>query len=149
MAHGIHPILPFDLTKATFLVPKLDSPLSCIDLLAIRARQLEKRDSDLATIHERVLKAAIRLLHSSRRTTRILSSTTIFHQDPSFLRVTLALRPTFLAKQSHDISVHSSSYAATETVLTFSLNSMGLSTSYPLLPFVSYPTTHDPALEFP
>ena len=52
MAHGIDLILPFDLAKATFLVPKLDKPLSHIDLLAIRARQLEKHESDLNAIKE-------------------------------------------------------------------------------------------------
>ena len=35
MAHGIDPILPFDLAEAPFLVPKLDKLLSRIDLLAI------------------------------------------------------------------------------------------------------------------
>jgi hypothetical protein len=57
MAHGIDPILPFDLTEATFLVPKIDKPLSYIDLIAVRARQLEKREEDLAAIKDRVLKA--------------------------------------------------------------------------------------------
>ena len=52
IAHGIDPILPFDLAEATFLVPKLDKPLSCIDLLAIRACQLEKHESDLNAIKE-------------------------------------------------------------------------------------------------
>ena len=57
MVHGIEPILPFDLTEATFLVPKLDKPLLRVDLIAIRAHQLEKRESDLAMVKERVLKA--------------------------------------------------------------------------------------------
>ena len=57
MAHGIDPILPFNLTEATFLVPKLEKALSYTDLIAIRARQLEKRESDLAAIKDHVLKA--------------------------------------------------------------------------------------------
>ncbi|KIJ29416.1 hypothetical protein M422DRAFT_144255, partial [Sphaerobolus stellatus SS14] len=57
MAHGVHPILPFDVVEATFLVPKLDSPLPTVDLIALRARQLEKRDEDLQGIKERVLKS--------------------------------------------------------------------------------------------
>ena len=57
MAHGVHPILPFDVTEATFLIPKLDSPLSTQELIAIRARQLQKRPEDLAAIKERVLKS--------------------------------------------------------------------------------------------
>ena len=57
MAHGIEPILPFDLVEATFLIPKLDKPLSYVNLIATRARQLEKQTSDLAMIKDRVLKA--------------------------------------------------------------------------------------------
>ena len=55
MAHGIEPILPFDLSEATFLVPKIDKPLSYIDLIAIWACQLEKREEDLAMVKDRVL----------------------------------------------------------------------------------------------
>jgi hypothetical protein len=47
MAHGIEPLLPFDITLATFLIPNLTKPLSTADLIAIRARQLELRDDDL------------------------------------------------------------------------------------------------------
>ena len=57
MAHGIEPILPLNLTEVTFLVPKLNSPISCIDLIAIHAHQLEKWDSNLAIINGHVLKA--------------------------------------------------------------------------------------------
>jgi hypothetical protein len=57
MAHGIEPILPFDITLATFLVPDLDKPLSTADLLAARARQLQKRQDDLDNIHQRVIKS--------------------------------------------------------------------------------------------
>ena len=57
MVHCIEPILPLDLAEATFLVPKLDSPVSHVDLIAIQAHQLEKRDSDLAVIKDCVLKA--------------------------------------------------------------------------------------------
>jgi Integrase zinc binding domain len=57
MAHGVEPLLPFDITLATFLVPDLVKPLSTADLLAICARQLEKREDDLASIRDNVLKA--------------------------------------------------------------------------------------------
>jgi hypothetical protein len=57
MAHGVEPILPFDITLATFLVPNLTKPLSTDELIAIRARQLEKRQDDLAAIHDRILKS--------------------------------------------------------------------------------------------
>jgi hypothetical protein len=55
MAHGIEPILPFDLALATFLVPDIADPLSTANLIAIRTCQLEKRPDDLATIRDRIL----------------------------------------------------------------------------------------------
>ena len=55
MIHGIEPILPFNLELTTFLVPNIDGPLTTEDLLAIRTRQLEKRQDDFATIRERIL----------------------------------------------------------------------------------------------
>jgi hypothetical protein len=55
MAHGIEPILPFDLALATFLIPDIANPLSTTDLIAIRARQLEKRPDDLAAIRDCIL----------------------------------------------------------------------------------------------
>ena len=54
MVHGVEPTLPFNLTQATFLVPDLTKLLSTEDLLATRARQLQKRPSDLATIRDRI-----------------------------------------------------------------------------------------------
>jgi len=54
MAHGVEPILPFDIIQATFLVPDLTQPLSTEDLLATRIRQLQKRPADLAAIHDRI-----------------------------------------------------------------------------------------------
>jgi len=59
MAHRVEPILPFDITLATFLVPNLTKPLSTADLLAVRACQLELRESDLASIHDNVFKARL------------------------------------------------------------------------------------------
>lgn len=56
-AHGIEPLLPFDITEATFLSPSINSKLSDDDLLASRARSLAKRDEDLANIHDKVLAA--------------------------------------------------------------------------------------------
>ena len=57
MAHGVKPVLPFDVAEATYLAPTLDAPVTTEDLLSIRARQLEKRQEDLEAIKERVLKA--------------------------------------------------------------------------------------------
>jgi hypothetical protein len=57
MAHGVEPILPFDITMATFLVPDLVKPLTTDDLITTRTRRLEKRQKDLAAIHNHVLKS--------------------------------------------------------------------------------------------
>jgi hypothetical protein len=42
LAHGIEPLLPFDIVDATFLLPDIDGILSTDELLAIRAHQLAK-----------------------------------------------------------------------------------------------------------
>jgi transposase InsO family protein len=55
MAHGVEPVLPFDIIQAMFLTPNINKPLLTSDLLAIRARQLQKHPADLATIHDRIL----------------------------------------------------------------------------------------------
>jgi hypothetical protein len=57
MAHGVKPILPFDITLATFLIPNLIDPLTTDKLIAICMRQLEKRQDDLAAIHTHILKS--------------------------------------------------------------------------------------------
>jgi hypothetical protein len=64
MAHGVEPILPFDITLATFLVPDLTSPLSTADLIAIRARQLQIRNEDLASIYDNVVKSRLAAAHA-------------------------------------------------------------------------------------
>jgi hypothetical protein len=56
VAHGVEPLLPFDITEATYLVPP-QSAMTTPELLALRARQLQKRPEDLADIHARILKA--------------------------------------------------------------------------------------------
>lgn len=67
MAHGIEPTLPFDLTMATFLVPNLTSPLSTVDLIATRARQLQTRESDLANIRDNIIKSRFSAAQSFER----------------------------------------------------------------------------------
>ncbi|EIW84691.1 hypothetical protein CONPUDRAFT_48824 [Coniophora puteana RWD-64-598 SS2] len=57
MAHGTEPLLPLDITEATFTLPEISTRVGTSDLIAIRARQLAKRDEDLQLIHDRVLKA--------------------------------------------------------------------------------------------
>jgi hypothetical protein len=68
MAHGIEPILPFDITLATFLVPDIARPLSTVDLLAIRTRQLQKRPDDLEAIHDQIVKSRFDSVRQFERT---------------------------------------------------------------------------------
>ena len=49
--HGVHPVLPFDLTEASFLVTYQEGMTSA-DLIAARIRQLQKRPEDLAAVAE-------------------------------------------------------------------------------------------------
>ena len=54
LAHGVHPLLPFDVTEATYLSPPQDLGTSTSNLIAIRARQLAKRPEDLAAMQDKV-----------------------------------------------------------------------------------------------
>jgi len=67
MVHGVEPLLPFDITLVTFLVPNLTKPLSTADLIAIRARQLKMREDDLASICDNILKACLASVHQFKR----------------------------------------------------------------------------------
>lgn len=57
LVHGVEPILPFDLSEATFLAPEMTPPLSTPELIAARARQLEKRQEDLDDVAQKVRNA--------------------------------------------------------------------------------------------
>ena len=57
MAHGIEPLLPFDISEATYLLGPMDAPLSEAELLAVRARQLQKRPEDLEQMKEKIWNA--------------------------------------------------------------------------------------------
>ncbi|KAH7917221.1 hypothetical protein BV22DRAFT_1026794 [Leucogyrophana mollusca] len=57
LLHGVHPVLPFDLSEATFMVDGFYSGMSSSDLLALRIRQLDKRPEDLMNAAQ-VLKKA-------------------------------------------------------------------------------------------
>ena len=47
LLHGVHPILPFDLTEASFMVDGFTSGMSSSDLLALRIQQLERHPADI------------------------------------------------------------------------------------------------------
>ena len=55
MAHGVEPLLPFDIVEGTYLAPPMEPPMATADLLAIRAWQLEKQKDDLKLAAVRVL----------------------------------------------------------------------------------------------
>jgi hypothetical protein len=60
VATGTHPILPFDISEATYLLPPPDAPLSTTELIANRAIALQKRQSHLTSLHSRVMAARVR-----------------------------------------------------------------------------------------
>src|SRR6266852_8422976 len=58
-ATGTHPILPFDIGEATYLVPPPTNVLSTTDLITFRAIALQKRRSHLHTLHLKVMAARL------------------------------------------------------------------------------------------
>ena len=60
MLHGVHPVLPFDLTEATFMIQGYQKGLSSSDLLALRIRHLQKRPEDLERAAQALVKARFR-----------------------------------------------------------------------------------------
>jgi len=63
-AHGIHPVLPFDIDEAMYLVPPPDSTLSDEDLLVHRGKEFAKRQSDLDKLRQCI--HAARIAHMDR-----------------------------------------------------------------------------------
>ena len=59
MVHGVHPLLPFDIAEATYLLPTLDAGISTSDLISIHAKQLLKRETDLATFRSDIMKSRL------------------------------------------------------------------------------------------
>ena len=53
---GTHPLLPFDIVEANYLLPPPESLLSTTDLVAHRAVALQKQQEDLARLRDRVHK---------------------------------------------------------------------------------------------
>lgn len=60
MVHGVHPLLPFDLTEQTFLHPTTGIRIPTSELLSIRARALQRRPADLERIKDLILQARFR-----------------------------------------------------------------------------------------
>jgi hypothetical protein len=64
LAHGIHPLLPFDIQEATYLAPTQDFGVSTEELIALRAQQLAKRPEDIAKMRETVTSSRAKNLAS-------------------------------------------------------------------------------------
>jgi hypothetical protein len=56
---GAHPLLPFDITEANYLLPPPDSTLSSTDLISRRAIALQKRRSQMAELRDKVHSARL------------------------------------------------------------------------------------------
>ena len=56
---GAHPLLPFDIAEANYLLPSPDLTLSSTDLIARRAMALQKRQSNLTQLHDKVHSARL------------------------------------------------------------------------------------------
>jgi len=70
LAHRVEPLLPFDLVEATYLALKMDAIISTKDLIAQRAKMLQKQPQDLLQVCEQVLKSrweAVKQLEKSMK----------------------------------------------------------------------------------
>jgi hypothetical protein len=47
LLHSVHPVLPFDLTEATFMVEGFHANMEAVDFLSLRICQIERRQEDL------------------------------------------------------------------------------------------------------
>jgi hypothetical protein len=56
---GTHPLLPFDISEANYLLPPPEAILSATDLIARRAIALQKRRSHLSQLHDKVFSARL------------------------------------------------------------------------------------------
>jgi hypothetical protein len=57
LAHGVEPLFPFDLAESTYLAQKMDCLMTTEDLIAQRAKMLQKRPEDLQRVRDQVVKA--------------------------------------------------------------------------------------------
>jgi hypothetical protein len=71
---GSHPLIPLDISEATYLQPPPDSVLSSTDLIARCAIALQKRSDDINKLYSKVysarLKAAVQFEKEHQRTIR-------------------------------------------------------------------------------
>ena len=63
IAQGIEPVLPFNITLSTFLVPNVTNKLTTVDLIATCAWQLKRCEDNLTVIHSNILKSHFESIH--------------------------------------------------------------------------------------
>jgi len=59
IAHGVEPLMQFDLSEATYLAPRLDHLITTEELIALRAKMFQKRPQDLQRVKEMVMKSRL------------------------------------------------------------------------------------------
>ena len=146
LLHGVHPLLPFDLFEATFLVEGFYSGMSTSELLALRIRQLQKHDSDIEKaaemLHKLRLKSKEQFNHRYQkrlqkseyekgslvlvRNTRLEMSLNKFKLDPRYLGpyevVQQTARGNYILKEP-DGAIHMEPYAAFRLISYVTRNS--------------------------
>ncbi|KIK32840.1 hypothetical protein CY34DRAFT_100676, partial [Suillus luteus UH-Slu-Lm8-n1] len=87
LAHGVEPLLPFDLTEATFLLPDISAQLSTAELVGLRACQLAKREDDLALAQQQLFSSRLASVKDFER--RFASSIHDYNFPPGSLVLVL------------------------------------------------------------
>ena len=64
---GTHPLLPFDIAEANYLLPPPDAVLSTTDLIVRRAIALQKRRPQMADLHDKVYAARVKAAYIFER----------------------------------------------------------------------------------
>jgi len=59
---GTHPLIPLNITKATYLLPPCNSILSTIDLIVCCAIALQKHNSDSAHLYSIIYQARVKAI---------------------------------------------------------------------------------------
>jgi transposase InsO family protein len=60
LLHGVHPVLPFDLAEASFMINGFTTDMTSSELLALRIQQLERHPADILQAAETLKKARFR-----------------------------------------------------------------------------------------
>ena len=137
--HGVHPILSFNINKATYLVPLPNAVLSNEDLLTRQGKEFLKHQPDLDKLWQCVCPIWITL----HETMPLRSRTTISLWKVLCWSETLILRSLLIARCARNILVLWSSSHAIMVALTFLLNSLGQSYSNQSVHFELSPIIHN------